>query len=84
MTYRSDITKIIFDATMTPEAQVKSLMRLTFQAFDEGYDEAAQDITHKLQDLIPSSANTVPDARVQGAWRDAATVAYKHIGKRKT
>lgn len=49
--------------------------------FEEGYDKAATEITLKLQSCIPSSARTVPDARVQGAWRDAANIALNHIGR---
>jgi len=52
-------------------------------AEEEGYDIAAQDIAMKLQELIPSSADTVPKAQVQGAWRDAANVALNYLGKYK-
>lgn len=51
-------------------------------AYEEGHDRAAESITQKLQDCIPAHARNVPEAQVQGAWRDAAKVAYNFIGRR--
>lgn len=50
--------------------------------YEAGYDAAATKIADTLQNCIPSKATNVPDARVQGAWRDAAQIAVNHIGGR--
>lgn len=48
---------------------------------EKGYDQAVEDVAMKLQALIPASVKTVPQAQVQGAWRDAARVALGFLGK---
>lgn len=74
-------TKLIFDAELPDDHKVWEIGLLLEQVFESGYDQAAQDITLKLQSCIPDKTPTVADARVQGAWRDAANVALNHLGK---
>lgn len=79
------IWRYLLSGTMSQVEAVRILAELwhndALNVEEEGYDMAAQDITLKLQELIPRYAKTVPDARVQGAWRDAANIALNHIGK---
>lgn len=49
--------------------------------YEEGYDRAATEITLKIQNCIPSRSRTVEEARLQGAWRNAAKIALNHLGK---
>lgn len=88
---RNDREKIIWkhllSGTMSQEEAVRRIADIwhndSLNSEEEGYDMAAQDITLKIQECTPSSAKTVPDARVQGAWRDAGNIALNHIGKHK-
>jgi len=79
--YNERIARVLFDAERTDGELLKAFEALCREIFEEGYDQAAQDITMKLQGLIPAKSPTVADARVQGAWRDAANVALNHLGK---
>lgn len=81
------IWRHLLTSTLSTEDIVKELADLWQQqveeAEEEGYDMAAQDITLKIQACIPDSARTIPDARVQGAWRDAGSIALNHLGRYK-
>lgn len=77
-----EIARILFDPAFDDDgARLRAFEALVAQVYEEGYDQAAQDITLKIQSCIPDKATTVPDARVQGAWRDAGNIALNHLGK---
>ena len=79
--YNEQISRILFDAEMNDGARLRAFEAYLEQVYEDGYDQAAQDITMKLQELIPAKTPTVADARVKGAWTDAAKVALNHLGK---
>jgi UDP-N-acetylenolpyruvoylglucosamine reductase len=53
----------------------------TKEVYEDGYDKAASDITLKIQNCIPSASRTIEEARLKGAWTDAAKIALNHVGK---
>ena len=76
-----EITRILFEAKFDAVDRIFAFEALFEEVYEDGYDQAAQDITMKIQSCIPSKTPTVADARVQGAWRDAANIALNHLGK---
>jgi hypothetical protein len=50
-------------------------------AYERGFETAAGSITRKIQERIPPKAVNVEEARLQAAWRDAAMIAYDHLGQ---
>jgi len=78
----AEIARILFDPAFEDDiARLRAFEALCASVYEDGYDQAAQDITLRIQDCIPSKSPTVADARVQGAWRDAAKIALNHLGK---
>lgn len=75
------IPGLVLNAELTASQLIVLLENELKEAYEDGYDQAAQDITLKIQSCIPSNSPTVADARVQGAWRDAANIALNHLGK---
>jgi hypothetical protein len=57
----------------------EGLVRLWVEAADLGRIAAAEGIAAELQDRIPDQSNTVAEAKVQGAWRDAAALALEWV-----
>lgn len=80
--YNGEIAQILFDAEFANEgARLQALAALCARVYEDGYDKAAHDITMKLQSCIPSSSRTVEEARIKGAWTDAAKISLNHHGK---
>lgn len=75
------ITKVLFDAGMTDAQKIDAVVALAEEVYEDGYDQAAHDITMKIQSCIPAESRTVADARYKGAWTDAGSIALNHIGK---
>lgn len=78
----AEIARILFDPAFDDDiARLRALEALCANVYEDGYDQAAHDITVKIQSCIPSKTPTVHAAQLQGAWRDAANIALNHIGK---
>lgn len=78
------IWRQLLTTTHTTEEAVEEIVRVwdenVLEAKIDAYDEAATDITKTLQDCIPDKSRTVEEARLKGAWTDAASIALNHIG----
>lgn len=57
----------------------EGLVRLWVEAAYLGRIAAAEGIAADLQERIPDQSNTVAEAKVQGAWRDAAYLALEWV-----
>ena len=81
--YNGAIARILFDPSMDDDdgARLRAFDTLVKEVYEAGYDQAAHDITMKIQSCIPGDTRTVADARYKGAWTDAASIALNHIGK---
>lgn len=78
----AEIARILFDPAFDDDiARLRAFEALCADVYENGYDQAAQEIALKIQSCIPSKSPTVADARVQGAWQDAAKIALNYIGR---
>lgn len=77
----AEVTRLIFDVETMDHHKINKIEELLRDAYEDGYDQAATDITLKIQSCIPSKTPTVHAAQLQGAWRDAAKIALNHVGK---
>lgn len=57
----------------------EGLVRLWVEANEAGHMFAAEGIAAELQERIPDYGTTVAEAKVQGAWRDAAHLALEWV-----
>ena len=73
--------KILYDADLTDYQKLQAISALTEEVYEDGYDQAAHDITMKIQSCIPGDTKTVEAARIKGAWQDAAQISLNHLGK---
>ena len=79
--HSSEILRILTNLQLGNGDIQRALEELIKEVYEDGYDQAAQDITMKIQSCIPAEARTVEQARIKGAWQDAAKIALNHLGK---
>lgn len=78
----AEIARILFDPAFDDDvARLRAFEAFCASVYEDGYDQAAHDITMKIQSCIPGDTRTVADARYKGAWTDAANIALNHLGK---
>jgi len=78
----AEIARILFDPVFDSDvARLRAFEAFCADVYEDGYDQAAQDITLRIQSCIPGDSRTVEEARYKGAWQDAAKIALNHLGK---